>query len=237
MLEEHDVHFTLGESIGTAACRIPSGGVRWQPMRQPVPAALWEPEPADPAAPFSTVGRWDATGRDVVFAGRGLRLARSAPSGSASSISRGRPGSASAWRWTSQADPTTSPVSRMPDGRSSTRSPSPAIRSVYRAFIRRSRGEFTVAKDVNVRLRSGWFSDRSACYLAAGRPVVNQDTGFDEHLPTGDGLFAFRSPEDAAAAFATIAADYPRQCRAARALAVEHFAPARVLAALVGAAR
>jgi hypothetical protein len=107
----------------------------------------------------------------------------------------------------------------------------------YRAFIRRSRGEFTVAKDVNVRLRSGWFSDRSACYLAAGRPVVNQDTGFDEVLPTGAGLFAFRSPADAIAAFATIAADYPRHCQAARALAVEYFAPARVLAALVGAAR
>jgi hypothetical protein len=88
-----------------------------------------------------------------------------------------------------------------------------------------------------VRLRSGWFSDRSACYLAAGRPVVNQDTGFDEHLPTGKGLFAFCAPEDAAAAFATIATDYPGHCRAARALAVEHFAPARVLASLVGAAR
>jgi hypothetical protein len=73
--------------------------------------------------------------------------------------------------------------------------------------------------------------------LAAGRPVVNQDTGFDTHLPIGEGLFAFRTPTDAVAAFATIAADYPRHCRAARALAVEHFAPGRVLAALVGAAR
>ncbi len=108
---------------------------------------------------------------------------------------------------------------------------------VYRAFIRSSGGEFTVAKDVNVRLRSGWFSDRSACYLAAGRPVVNQDTGFDEHLPTGEGLFAFRTPDDAVAAFATIAADYPRQCRAARRIAEEHFTPTRALAALVGAAR
>jgi hypothetical protein len=108
---------------------------------------------------------------------------------------------------------------------------------VYRAFVRRSRGEFTVAKDVNVRLRSGWFSDRSACYLAAGRPVVNQDTGFDLHLPVGEGLFAFRSTAEAIAAFAAIADDYPRHSRAARALALEHLAPARVLAALVGAAR
>ncbi|MBP1690637.1 MAG: hypothetical protein H6Q34_1210, partial [Deltaproteobacteria bacterium] len=82
-----------------------------------------------------------------------------------------------------------------------------------------------------------WFSDRSACYLAAGRPVVNQDTGFAERLPVGAGLFAFRSPEEARAAFAAIGADYPRHCRAARALALEYFAPARVLAALVGTAR
>jgi hypothetical protein len=107
----------------------------------------------------------------------------------------------------------------------------------YRDFIRRSRGEFTVAKDVNVRLRSGWFSDRGACYLAAGRPVVNQDTGFDGHLPVGEGLFAFRTPAAAAAAFATIAEDYARHARAARAIAVEYFAPERVLATLVGAAR
>src|SRR6185503_6709318 len=80
----------------------------------------------------------------------------------------------------------------------------------YRDYLRTSRGEFTVAKDVNIRLRSGWFSDRAACYLAAGRPVVNQDTGFDEQLPVGEGLFAFRSPADAIAAFAAIADDYPR---------------------------
>ncbi len=106
----------------------------------------------------------------------------------------------------------------------------------YRDFIRRSKGEFTVAKDVNIRLASGWFSDRSACYLAAGRPVVNQDTGFDRALPTGKGLFSFRAPEDAAAAIAAIAADYPRHCREARALAAEHFDPARVLAPLVALA-
>ena len=62
----------------------------------------------------------------------------------------------------------------------------------YREFVRGSRAEFTTAKDVNVRLRSGWFSDRSACYLAAGRPVVTQDTGFDERLPVGEGLFSWR---------------------------------------------
>jgi hypothetical protein len=236
MIAEHDVHFTLGENIGTAACRIPVGSVRWQPIRQPIAAELWEPLPSDPAAPFTTVGRWDATGRDVTVDGetfgwrkrtewfRFLDLPRATGQRFCVAMDVGnRPDdlarlTAAGW---GVVDPLE--VSRDPH--------------VYRDFIRRSGGEFTVAKDVNIRLRSGWFSDRSACYLAAGRPVVNHDTGFDEQLPTGEGLFAFRTPEDAVAAFATIAADHPRHCRAARRIAEEHFAPARVLAALVGAAR
>ena len=100
---------------------------------------------------------------------------------------------------------------------------------VYRDFIRRSRGEFTVAKDVNVRLASGWFSDRAACYLAAGRPVITQDTGFGRFLPTGEGLFAFRTQEDAVAAFATLAADYESHARSARRIAEEYFDARRVL--------
>ena len=91
----------------------------------------------------------------------------------------------------------------------------------YRDYIGASRGEVTVAKDQNVRLRTGWFSDRGATYLASGRPVVNQDTGFGCALPTGDGLFAFDSPEAAAEALATIETDYSRHAAAARNLARE----------------
>src|SRR5213075_1715771 len=82
--------------------------------------------------------------------------------------------------------------------------------SAYREYIRASRGEFTVAKDQNIRLRSGWFSDRSVCYLAAGRPVITQDTGFGNVLPTGEGLFAFRDRDDVLAAFAAIEAEPER---------------------------
>ena len=105
--------------------------------------------------------------------------------------------------------------------------------SPYRDYIVASRGEFTVAKDQNVRLRSGWFSDRSACYLAAGRPVVTQDTGFGKFLPTGDGLFAFSTLEDAVAAFGAIDSDYARHRGAARAIAEEYFRAETVLAKLV----
>jgi len=97
------------------------------------------------------------------------------------------------------------------------------IFGAYRDYFRRSRAEFTVAKDQNVRLRSGWFSERDACYLASGKPVVAQDTGFGRLLPTGEGLFAFRNADEALAAVEAINSDYPRHCRAARAIAEEYF--------------
>src|SRR5256886_10340978 len=103
----------------------------------------------------------------------------------------------------------------------------------YREYIQASRGEFTVAKDQNVRLRSGWFSDRSACYLAAGRPVITQNTAFGRYLPTGEGLFAFDRIDDVLAAFRAVNANYERQRRAARAIAEEYFKAETVLAKLV----
>jgi hypothetical protein len=236
ILEEHEAHFTLGENIGTDACRIPAGGFHWRPIRQPVVVDFWPALAPEGAAAYTTIGKWDSPGRDLEFEGavftwrkrvewfRFLDLPRLTGErfrvalDVASAPDDRRRLEAAGWE---VVDPL--PVSRDPEA--------------YRAFIRRSKGEFTVAKDVNVRLASGWFSDRSACYLAAGRPVVNQDTGFDRQLPTGSGLFAFGALDDAVAAFATIAADYERQCRAARALAVEYFAPARVLAPLVALAR
>jgi len=104
----------------------------------------------------------------------------------------------------------------------------------YRDYILGSQGEFTVAKDQNIRLRSGWFSDRSACYLAAGLPVITQDTGFGKVLPTGEGLFTFSTMEDILSAFEAIHSDYERHRRAARAIAEEYFRAETVLAKLLG---
>jgi GT2 family glycosyltransferase len=103
----------------------------------------------------------------------------------------------------------------------------------YRAYIQRSRGEFTVAKDQNVRLRSGWFSERSATYLAAGRPVITQDTGFGNILPTGEGLFAFKTIEDILDALDRVNSDYERHSNAARAIAREYFSDDVVLGRLL----
>src|SRR5205085_1130803 len=93
----------------------------------------------------------------------------------------------------------------------------------YRAYVGQSRGEFTVAKDQNIRLRSGWFSERSAQYLAAGKPVVTQETGFSNVLPTGEGLFGFSTMEEAAAAIDAVNSDYESHRRGALKLARERF--------------
>src|ERR671919_709830 len=105
--------------------------------------------------------------------------------------------------------------------------------SPYRNYIRASRGEFTVAKDQNIRLRTGWFSDRSACYLAAGRPVITQDTGFGKFLPTGEGLFSFNTVDEILDAIDAVNADYDRHHRAARAIAEEYFSAETVLTRLL----
>jgi len=99
----------------------------------------------------------------------------------------------------------------------------------YREYISRSRGEFTVAKDIYVRPRTGWFSDRTVCYLAAGRPVVTQRTGFEKFIPTGAGLLGFDTPDEAVDAIGEINADYSRHARAAREIAVEYFDAVKLL--------
>jgi hypothetical protein len=103
----------------------------------------------------------------------------------------------------------------------------------YREFIQRSKAEFGVAKHTYVSTRSGWFSDRTECYLAAGRPAVVQDTGWSSHLPAGEGLFAFSTPEEALGGIDAVNRDYPRHARRAREIAAEHFAAERVLPPLL----
>src|SRR4030095_700089 len=98
-----------------------------------------------------------------------------------------------------------------------------------RRFVLASRGEFTVAKTLSVRPRSGWFSDRSVCYLAAGRPVVTQDTGFGTFVPTGSGLFAYATMDEAIDALARITADYAAHGAGARQVAADAFGAGPVL--------
>ena len=101
----------------------------------------------------------------------------------------------------------------------------------YRAFIQGSKAEFGVAKHAYVAHRSGWFSDRTECYLAAGRPALVQDTGWSAHLPAGAGLLAFSTMEEAIEGLARLEADYASHARAAADVARDHFEASRVLSA------
>ena len=103
----------------------------------------------------------------------------------------------------------------------------------YREYIQGSRGEFTVTKEQVVRPRTGWFSDRSASFLAAGRPVITQETGFSKFLPTGKGLFGFLTMDEILAAVDTIESDYEGSCNAALEIAEEYFAAEKVLGKLM----
>jgi len=232
LLLEHDLHFTIGENIGAPGCAIPTGPFTWRPTRQPIAVELWSPLPSDAPAAFTTIGRWDERRRDLEFQGevyawskrtewmRFLALPQRTCERFAIAMDVGAtPGdydllSRHGWE-------ITDPIAASGD----------ALH--YRDFIRRSKGEFTVAKDLNVRLQSGWFSDRSACYLAAGRPVITQDTGFGRRLPTGAGLYAVRTLDEAVAAVAAIAADYETNAAAARHVAAAYFDAGTVLAEIL----
>jgi len=233
ILDENAHLFTFGENIGTPRSPLPTGGYVWHPTRSPVVLEHWAGGARGGA--YTTIGKWDAQGRDLVFQGETFRwrkrtewmrvLDLPARTGATFEVAMDVANvagdaellAAHGWR---VADPLA--VSADPWR--------------YRDYIRDSRGEFTVAKDVNVRLRSGWFSDRAACYLAAGRPVVEQDTGFGDVIPLGPGVHAFRTLEEAADAVRAIEADYARASAHAAAVAHEWFAAERVVGKLLATA-
>jgi hypothetical protein len=230
MLDAHTHHFSFGEKLGDPDCLVPVGGYDYRATRQPVILDWW-PWADGPGRSYTTVASWRQTAKDVVWRGekyhwskdrefeRFLDLPRH--SGAAFELSLALDDQAVLTRLREHGW-------KVSDGLTLTRSIDD-----YQAFVAGSRAEFTVAKDQNIRLRSGWFSDRSACYLASGRPVITQDTGFGDVLPTGRGLFAFSTMDQILAAIEEIERDYEGQRRAARAIAKEHFAAQRVLGALL----
>jgi hypothetical protein len=230
ILATHTHHFTYGENLGASDCPIPLQEFQWRPTRPPVVLDLWEAR-FDPAAEcFTTVGTWKNVDKDIRFAGetyywskhvnflRFLDLPRLTSQPLELALEHGgaetaRTLSEKGWRLTDAYE-----KSRDIDS--------------YQAHIYASRGEFTVAKDLVVRTYCGWFSDRSVCYLAAGKPVVTQETGFSKFVPTGRGLFGFSTPEEAAAAIDEVNRDYADHCRAARDTAAAYFGSHDVLAEL-----
>jgi hypothetical protein len=231
ILEEHQLIATFGENIGTSRSLIPTGGFVWHPIRQPVIGDFWK-NGGPPRPAYTTVGHWDSRGRELVYQGRILHwqkrlewlkcLDLPALTGQKFEMAM------DVWRVPGDLERLAKHGWSVIDPRSIS-----ADFWKYQEYLRNSRGEFTVAKEMNVELRSGWFSDRAVCYLAAGRPVVAQDTGFGEVLPLGPGLHAFRTVEEASEAIRVIESDYQRASDHATAVAHEYFEAERVLRELL----
>jgi hypothetical protein len=228
----HDVYLTIGENIGHTDCTIPTCGLAWITSPQPVVLDEWPAcdPPADGA--FTSIASWRGPFGPIEYRGRiyGLRvhefrkfaaLARRVRERCevALAIDSADVNDATMLRehaW-SLADPRS--VAGSLDG--------------YRHYIQRSKAELMIAKHLYVESRGGWFSDRSICYLASGRPVLAQDTGFSRSHPVGEGLLAFQTLDEAVAGVEEIAAHYPRHCRAARAMAEAQFESGKVLTRLL----
>jgi hypothetical protein len=222
----YDQLFTFGRNIGTPASSISTAPLKWNHTWQPVCIDEWTPSAVPPRPFFTTVMTWQIESFSEIGGNKDqefrnflqlpsitkvpIELAVSAPRGFdvCAYLKKYGWGCRDAFA-----------VSRTP--------------FVYRDFIRSSLGEFSVAKHTYVESNCGWFSDRTECYLASGRPAVVQDTGFSAHLPTGNGLFAYRTVEEAAAGLEEIVSNYERHSRAAREIAIAHFSPEAVLLPLI----
>jgi len=226
-------HFvTVGVRIGSEDCPIPTFGHDWIPTLPPVSLAHWPAADMPPERDaFTSVGHWRSYGsieHDGVHYGQrahSLRRLIELPRRSDAEFELAlgihpdevddlRALRENGWRLVDPSELASSP-------------------QAYASYVRGSKGELSVAKSGYVDSRSGWFSDRSACYLASGRPVVAQDTGFGGSLPLGEGLLVFVTAETAAAAVAEVEADPIRHGRAARELAEAHLDARKVLPALI----
>jgi hypothetical protein len=231
-LEAHTHFFTYGENLGTEDCPVPLCGIPWRPTRPPVDIALW-PESHDTPSCFTTIATWENKGKNIEYAGASFVWSKHVNFIQFLDLPRRRPDSCFRMAMLPPDDGVRAAVAAGGWGLVDPRPISADMQS-YRDFIARSRGEVTVAKDIYARPNSGWFSDRSVCYLAAGRPVITMRTGFSKRYPVGRGLFEYSSHEEAVAGVDALATDYLGHSQAARELAREYFAPDRVLAALLG---
>lgn len=235
-LKEHHHLFTFGENIGTPAFAVPTHDFPWLLTRQPVVTDLWcstaeAPVPA-PEALFTTICNWSTSGKkDIVWKDSNYLWSKSleflrfveAP------------------RLSGEAFEMATDIKKEEEHelflKNDWRLVLPHDLSVdwngYRDYIANSKGEFTCAKDQYIRLNTGWFSDRTACYLAAGRPVITQETGFTAHYGGKEGLFSFSNMEEIIEAVAAIRSDYKKHSRAALCIAREVFEAEKVLASLL----
>jgi hypothetical protein len=229
-LEDHTHFFTYGENVGGPGWIVPLCGIPWQPTRPPVVLSLWPEAPGAPPA-FSTIATWENKGKDIEFEGERYVWSKHVNFLRFLDVPKlsGQPFTMAMLPPTQETEAEVTAAGwSLVDPR-----PVSATLDAYGDFIRGSRGEFTVAKDIYVRPKSGWFSDRSVCYLASGRPVVTMATEFSRFYPVGEGLFTYADKAGALEAVAAVNADYPRHAKAARRMAAEYFASDSVVGAMM----
>ncbi len=225
---DHDLHFTVGENVGSSDCGIPTNGLRWRPIRQPVLLEDWPVVAPEEPDRLTTVASWRGSYGPVRHDGKryGLKAHEFRKYLELPSLAPGRFEVALDIH---PADRKDLEALRGHGWRVTDPKEVAGSADAFRSYIQRSGAEFSVAQGIYVETASGWFSDRSARYLASGRPTLLQDTGFSRNLPVGEGLVPFRTLREAAAGARRIARDYGAHARAARALAEEHFDARRVL--------
>jgi hypothetical protein len=232
-IENHDEHLTVGGNVGTDACPIPTRGIRWHPVRPPVVLDEWTPDSDGVAGRFTTVGGWRGAFGPITWDGRtfGLKVHEFRKF---AELPRRAPGTFEIGLDIHPADAKDKAMLEGHGWRLVDPGHVAADPDAFRAFVQASGAEFSVAQGIYVETNSGWFSDRTVSYLAAGRPALVQDTGFSRTLPTGEGLLCFTTMEEAIAGARELLGAYERHSRAARALAKTFFDSDVVLGALVG---
>ena len=221
--------FSFGENILDAGCGIPDDGFPWQTTRQPIVLDAWPVTRGPEAGKFTTILDWHSYypvehkgvryGMKSDSFGPYMDLPRSVDAVFGMAVGRIPPDTVErlrAERW-SLVQPRESSIDL----------------TAYQSYLRKSKAEFSVAKHGYVVSRSGWFSERSAAYMASGRPVLLQDTGFSDWLPTGLGILAFNNPAEAVTGIEDVNANYGAHCRAAREIAAEYFDSRKVLTHLI----
>jgi hypothetical protein len=223
-LPSYDYHFTMGRNIGTSASPVPTAGIHWRPLFNPVLTDIFCYEPVHSDAPFTTVMQWRAHRQlefdGVIYGQKDVEFEKfmDLPARIEAPMEIAVSGH-------------DVPRQRLMDAGWHVRNADQVAVDVdsYRSYIVASRGEFSVAKNVFVATNNGCFMDRGGHYLATGRPVVQQDTGFSSHLPCGEGLFAVRTVEEAIGAMEEINSSFERHSRRAREIAVEFLSAEKVL--------
>ncbi len=228
---QFDAVATFGRLIGTSECALPTHGLDWIATNQPIALRHW---PAVPTASphISTVGKWEhSTERNLEFDGKVYKSSKAGPWMKMIDLPR-----RTDWEMRIAMAGMTAEMKRQFAQAGWRVLDAEGITSScesFQQFIRESAGEFTVAKEIYAGLPSGWFSDRSAAYLASGKPVVTQASGFDRWIPIGEGLFSYSSIDQAAAALREISADYSRHSLGARRVAEKFFDSNIVLSELL----